>query len=175
MSVNMNQSRCLKVSQISHPTETRAADESHRVAKFDRSKGSRLVALAAILALMPGCRSGSTATETNHQEKKMTTLAISAIEDGTETRIGQITFDGTNNPTLTIERNGPKADKLKAVWDEASKRPSLPMQWTERTKTADDMISTRKSKEIPKGSDEYPNAVWSYLESGGNGFLVDKR
>jgi hypothetical protein len=131
--------------------------------------------LVIVLCLTPGCRNGLGTAETNHQEKKMTTLAISAMDNGTETRIGKLTFDDANNATLTIERNGPQADRLKRVWDEASKRESLPMQWTERNKTEDDVVTTRKSKEIPKSSDEYPNAVWSYLESGGHGFLVDKK
>jgi len=160
---------------MSHSTACRSAGGSQQASAFGLSQGIPSLALVVVLSLTPGCRDSSTTAETNLQDKKMTTLAISSMDNGTETRIGKLTFDDANNATLTIERSGPQADKLKKVWDEASKRGSLPMQWTERNKADDDVVTTRKSKEIPKSSDEYPNAVWSFLESGGHGFLVDKK
>src|SRR5262245_27864204 len=107
----MNLSRCLKFSQLSHSTPSRSAGRTRQVVAFGRNKWIKYLTLVIALSQTPGCRNGSTTAETNHQEKKMTTLAISAFDDGTETRIGKITFDDANNATLTLERSGPKADK----------------------------------------------------------------
>ena len=103
----------------------------------------------------------------------MTTLTISKQTDGAEIEIGKLVFDASNNATLTPEGSGPDADELKRVWAEASQRKSLPMQWTEKTKVDGNLKTTRKSKEVAKADEEYPAAVWSYLESA-HGYLVNK-
>lgn len=103
----------------------------------------------------------------------MTTLTISTLENGAESQIGKLVFDDSNHATLSTEANGPEAERLRRVWEEAAQRKSLPMQWTEKKKVDGDLVTTRKSKEIPKSDEQYPDAVWSYLESE-HGYLVDQ-
>ena len=103
----------------------------------------------------------------------MTTLTISKQTDGAEIEIGKLVFDASNNATLTTEGSGPDVEQLKRVWAEASQLKSLPMEWTEKTKVDGSLKTTRKSKDVAKGDEEYPAAVWSYLEST-HGYLVDK-
>jgi hypothetical protein len=123
--------------------------------------------------LVLGCHSGTTPAKGGGQGKKMTILSISTLEDGAESKIGQLVFDDSNNATLSTEGSGPEAERLRRIWEVAAQRKSLPMQWTEKKKVDGDLVTTRKSKEVPKSDEQYPDAVWSFLESE-HGYLVDQ-
>jgi hypothetical protein len=120
-----------------------------------------------------GCQNGSQPAPNDRREKNMTTLTVSTMEDGIETQIGQLVFDDGNHATLITEETGPEADRLRQVWEEASKLDSLPLLWTEEKTVDGELVIARKSKDVSKIDESYPHAVWSYLESK-HGYLVDQ-
>ncbi len=134
----------------------------------------RKVALTIFACLVVGCQNHSGTAANGRREKHMTTLTVSTMEDGVEAQVGQLVFDNANNATLFTEGSGPDVDRLRQVWEEASKLNSLTLLWTEEKTVNGEPVIARKSKDVSKSDESYPHAVWSYLESK-HGYLVDQK
>jgi hypothetical protein len=134
----------------------------------------RQLALVIAACLVVGCQNNSGPAANGDREKLMTTLTVSTMEDGIETQIGQIVFDDANNATLTTEGTGPEVERLRQVWAETSQLNSLPLLWTDEKTVDGELVISRKSKDVSKSDEDYPHAVWSYLESK-HGYLVDQK
>ena len=117
---------------------------------------------------------GAQASGSPKETRPVTTLTISRLSGGVETRIGKLVFsDDGSVPKLIVEARGPDADALSAAWQEISARDKLPMSVTTTSIVDGQKVTEFGERLVPKGDKMYPRAVWGVLEKKHH-YLVDR-
>lgn len=102
----------------------------------------------------------------------MNTLVISRFVDGTETIVGTLQFNGSGEPQLSTTGPAPERNRLESIWKDVAARDSIPMNVTERKEVDGELLIEYNARLVAKGDENYPDAVWSVLQSE-YGYLVD--
>jgi hypothetical protein len=115
---------------------------------------------------LSGCEKQTSQAPAGQEETdKVTTLIILKRQDGVETQIGKLTFDGSAEAKLSTEGSGPDAKALRQAWQEIAQRDELPMATTSIEEVDGKKITEFGEQLVSKTDPLYPKAVWSYLES----------
>lgn len=91
-------------------------------------------------------------------------LLIKKLAEGKVTRVGEIDFPDSAEPTLTVTAQGAIADELRAAWDAVRALPVIAMKWSEpdpQDESGDTFLID--GADVRPGTPEYPRAVADLL------------
>ena len=127
--------------------------------------------LATIVLAMGLTSCGEPTTQPTPETKSVTTLIISKKNGATE-RIGTLTFQNGDQPTLEVEANTADGEGLRKAWDEIAAMETVPMSDTRTDDRDGKPVMTFGKKLVPPGKEDYKWAIYDYLERR-YGYQVD--
>lgn len=123
-----------------------------------------------------GCTKSRNDAPHNTEEKPAMTITyqVGHLPEGSFVPLGTITFDESHKGTLSINKEGAAAGKLREAWAEVADKDKVFVKRSEVSENEKgEEVSRYVGVEVARSNEDFPQAVMEYLSSNHGFFGVE--